>query len=138
MTTSDAREIELLDGTIRDIKESLSDLMDHQTAIGAEIREKQERLRIWQARRAKLGAADGEKRARRAKGENERMIRALYKQPDVPAEGLSLADIEKRTGLPSSSVHAVVTRRGYVHAEGLWRPSPNGVRAEEIAPTTTP
>lgn len=138
MTTIDTREIELLDGTIADLTQGLAELMEHRAALDVEIRAKQERLRTWQSRRAKLGGFEGAPRVRRAKGENERLIAALFSHPDVPAAGLSLREIEKRTGLPASSVHAAVTRKGtFVEVGGLWRPSQNGAHAQEAAPTTT-
>lgn len=129
---SDAREIELLDGTIVDLQDLLVEMMTQRDKLDAEIRAKQDRLRQWQARRAKLGAAiHGKGATRRAKGENERAVAGIYKQANVPAEGLSVREIAKRTGLPWSSVHATLKRKGqYVESGGLWRPSQNGNHAQ--------
>jgi chromosome segregation ATPase len=105
---TEAQEKALLEGTIKDLREALSALRQRRNDIDAQMREKQERLDLWEAKLKKLGAANSVGRKRQTKGENRRLIVDLLRRE--PA-GLSFAEITERTNVAPSSARVIIRDR---------------------------
>lgn len=121
MSLGEAAERDLIEGTMADIREALQRLEAQRGELDGQIREKRERLAAWQARLDRLPGPDSAARVRRSKGQNLRSILALYEDPTT---ALTIADITRRTQLPSSSVRATLKRSDSPFEEGsggLWK-----------------
>ena len=100
----------LIEGTVRDIRDAITALQRQRDELDHAIRQKQERLAEWEARLARGAASSpGGRKKRNPKGENlRRLIELLKSEPT----GVPMTTVTKRTGIPASSVRAIVKRYG--------------------------
>ncbi|MBU0717395.1 MAG: hypothetical protein KJ749_04030 [Planctomycetes bacterium] len=115
---------ELIEGTIRDLTETIERLTQQRADIDDRLSQVKARRDEWKAVLARVSDENGSgTRHRRAKkGENLRKIKALYDELG-PGEGLSMAEVARRSGIPWSSVRNELGRDGQGFREGedgLW------------------
>jgi hypothetical protein len=123
-------EVQLIEETIRDLADGISELEDKRDMMEWDISQKRDRLKAWQDR---LAAASGEAppstepHRRAPRGANLKTLLGLLLDPASPRQGLSTAALVEKTGLPFSSVQAALKQgeqQGLIsQAEnGFWRP----------------
>ena len=120
----------LLEWTIGNLRELLRRLENDQAELNRQVTELRTNIHRLEAQRR--NSAPGLPHDRQRKGENLQRIRqALAADPDI---GLSMQQIAEKTGLPVSSVHAVLKRPGCGLRKddfsGLYRLDP----AENVEP----
>jgi chromosome segregation ATPase len=114
-------ERELISGTISDLHESIQELEDRIEYFQQELQARKKRLETWRHRLAVLAdPSDPSERRRRPKGEN---LRAVIGVLQNCVNGLTAAEIQRKTELPWSSIQATLKRHPELFAEtaGLWR-----------------
>jgi hypothetical protein len=112
----------LLEGTIRDLEETMERLGRERAELDQRLSDVRARRDEWRAILARVSKNGGTAKRRRAKkGENLRRISALYGELDAGI-GLSMPEIEKRTGIPWSSVRNELQREGapFIERDGSW------------------
>ena len=118
---------DLLDEAIRTTEELLDRLERERSGIDKRMTEIREHLRKLldqkSGQQSGNGALTGK---RRRKGENARTILALYERD--PNAALTKQEIADRTGLPFSSVQAILDKddSGLSQEGGLWRRKKTG------------
>jgi hypothetical protein len=118
MTSTNERD--LIAGTIHDLSESLDILRHRRAELDIEIEAKQQRLAAWEKRLASLAEEPKPERSRRPKGAN---LRAVTSYLANCVEGVAPAQIREETGLPWSSVQAVLAKNAdtFEQVNGLVR-----------------
>jgi hypothetical protein len=125
-------ESKLIEETIRDLEDGLSELQEKRDMMDWDISRKQERLKVWQAKLAELSgealpSPSPEPHKRAPRGANLRAVLALLMDPASPRQGLSTAALVDKAALPFSSVQAALKQgeqQGLVEQtdNGFWRP----------------
>jgi hypothetical protein len=113
---------DLLDEAIRNDKDLLERLERERSCIDKRIGEVKEHLsQLLAVKNQSANQGNGSAPTRRRKGENSRAIHALFDAE--PNAALTKQEISDRTGLPFSSVQAVLDREdsGFVTEGGLFR-----------------
>ena len=114
---------DLLEEAIRSAKELLDRLEREQSGLCNRIAEVKEHLsKLTAAKQQPAQSVNGDTSTRRRKGENRKAIHALYETR--PHAALTKQQIAEQTGLPFSSVQAVLEREdsGFVmEGGGLWK-----------------
>lgn len=122
-------ERDLIAGTISDLRDSIEEMESRIQYMNEELEAKKKRLETWHRRLSELKAQSGDlsERRRRPKGENLRAVIAALQGAVV--SGLAASEIQRKTGLPWSSIQATLKRNPQLFAEGngLWRLRPTGM-----------
>lgn len=111
-------EKKLIEGTIADLKAAIE-----QCRI--QLREKEERLASWERHLERMGGQVKDRASRRPKGQNLGTLLGLFR--DTPDQKMTIADMVKKTGLPFSSVQAIIRKADspFIEANGgLWTLKP--------------
>ena len=111
----------MISETISDLRDSIDELEGRIQFMNEELEAKKKRLEIWKRRLAALYIQDNlAERRRRPKGEN---LRAVIATLQNTIAGLAASEIQRKTGLPWSSIQATLKRHPdlFVEVDGLWR-----------------
>lgn len=120
-SANDNGEIELIEGTIRDIEEAIDRLKEQKKFIDEELREKGDRLLAWKTRLTALQSGqEMVTKTKRRKGENLRAIMELFAKQ--PGRGLSMSEVQHGLNISWSSVRAVLKNKKEIFFEkgDLW------------------
>jgi hypothetical protein len=124
---NDQKEREFIENTIADLRVIVEQSRN-------QLRERENRLAEWEKRLAKLGGSGHVREGivRRPKGENLSILLQLFH--DVPTQGLTIAEMVKKTGIPFSSVQAIIHRPDcpfIAGGGGLWKLKPQAAPTHE-------
>jgi chromosome segregation ATPase len=117
-------EVELLNGTLKDLSESIDRLKEQRDKLTAEIRAKEERLVIWNARLGQLmneleDPFGAKPKPRRRKGENLRAVRELL--ATNRDRGFSVTEVAEKLGIAWSSARRTLQKNPiFEERDDLW------------------
>jgi chromosome segregation ATPase len=117
-------EVELLNGTLKDLSESIERLKEQRDKLTAEIRAKEERLLTWNARLGQLmneleDPFGAKPKPRRRKGENLRAVRELL--ATNKDRGLSVTEVTEKLGIAWSSARRTLQKNPiFEERDNLW------------------
>jgi predicted RNase H-like nuclease (RuvC/YqgF family) len=116
-------EVELLEGTIRDLTESIERLEEQRSKLSVEISAKKDRLIKWTMKLKQLREeleepfGPSQTKTRRRKGENLRAVLDLL----LVKDGLSVSEVADKLGIAWSSARRTLEKNPmFVLRDGFW------------------